>query len=120
MEKRALRVAIVGSRGYLRLRDVRRFVRELPEGTIVVSGGARGVDRAAEGAAKRRGLPRKIFPPRRDLYGDRCYYIRNRKIAKFADVVVTFWDGESPGTPQTARLAAVYNKLVVHLGEWIE
>lgn len=114
-----MRVAIVGSRDYPDLAAVRRFVRELPKGAIVVSGGARGVDRTAAGAAKRRGLRRKIFKPNRAEYGDRAYYVRNKQIARYADVVCTFWDGRSRGTPQTSRAAAGYNKLVIHLGEWI-
>jgi hypothetical protein len=51
------RVAIVGARDASpeTLERVREYVRGLPEGTIVVSGGAKGVDEAAAAEARRRG-----------------------------------------------------------------
>jgi predicted Rossmann fold nucleotide-binding protein DprA/Smf involved in DNA uptake len=42
------RVAIIGSRDYPDLERVRAYVRRLPTGTVFISGGARGVDSAAE------------------------------------------------------------------------
>lgn len=42
---------------------VRAYVASLESGTIVVSGGARGVDKEAERAAKRHGLNVRIFYP---------------------------------------------------------
>ncbi len=50
------RVAIIGARAHPDLDQVRAFVRELPEGTVVISGGAEGVDLAAETEAVERGL----------------------------------------------------------------
>lgn len=41
------RVAIVGSREHPNLDLVREYVRGLPKGTVVISGGADGVDKAA-------------------------------------------------------------------------
>lgn len=52
----AQRVAIIGSRDYPDLRYVAETVLALPKGTLVISGGARGVDRQAEVAADRAGL----------------------------------------------------------------
>lgn len=50
------RVAIVGSRDFDRPDLVASFVRSLPSGVVVVSGGARGVDRFAVDEARRCGL----------------------------------------------------------------
>lgn len=50
-----MKIAIVGSRGFSDLERVTQFVASLPEGYIVVSGGAPGVDRAAENAAVSQG-----------------------------------------------------------------
>jgi predicted Rossmann fold nucleotide-binding protein DprA/Smf involved in DNA uptake len=50
------RVAIVGAREHPRLDLVREYVRSMPPGTVVVSGGAAGVDRVAEATAVERGL----------------------------------------------------------------
>ncbi len=48
------RIAIVGSRGLPRPDLIEAFVASLPAGTVVVSGGARGVDTVAEQAARER------------------------------------------------------------------
>lgn len=50
------RVAIVGSREHPRLDIVERYVDALKPGTMVISGGARGVDATAEARAIARGL----------------------------------------------------------------
>lgn len=49
-------VAVVGSRKFPRLEEVQSLVKALPAGTIVVSGGAIGVDRTAERTADAFGL----------------------------------------------------------------
>lgn len=49
-------VAIVGSRDFKDLDKVRAFVRSLPPSACVISGGARGVDQAAEAKAIECGL----------------------------------------------------------------
>lgn len=51
-----MKIAIVGSRNWPDVSIVRRYVDCLPADTVVVSGGARGVDLAAEGQARRCGL----------------------------------------------------------------
>lgn len=49
-------VAIVGSRGYPDLEKVRSYVHTLDVGSVVISGGALGVDMTAEGSARASGL----------------------------------------------------------------
>ena len=58
-------VAVVGSRDFPHLHWVRSFVDRLRPTTIVVSGGARGVDQAAETQAKKRQAEKKdvFFKP---------------------------------------------------------
>lgn len=51
-----MRYGIVGSRDWPDLKKVADSVNALPEGSTVVSGGARGVDRKAEFTALERGL----------------------------------------------------------------
>ena len=48
-----MRVAIVGSREYSDIDAIVEYVNSLPADTIVVTGGARGVDQIAEAAAPR-------------------------------------------------------------------
>jgi hypothetical protein len=99
------RVAIVGSRDYPDLSRVRTYVAGLPDDTVIISGGARGVDREAERAARTRGLRTLIFPADWTTYGKRAGYVRNQTIVDHADDVVAFWDGRSPGTADTIRKA---------------
>lgn len=113
-EASPMKVAIVGSRGYRNLGAVRNYVNWLPQGTIIVSGGARGVDKTAEEAAKERGLPQPIIflPDWKGPHGKRAGYVRNVDIVKAADRVVAFWDMESRGTAHSIALAVVLNKQV--------
>jgi len=70
----------------------------LPEFTTVLSGGAIGVDRAAERAAKERGLELQVLLPDWARYGRAAGPVRNAALVDAADFVVAFWDGKSRGT----------------------
>lgn len=100
-----MNVAIVGSRDYPDMAAVRSYVRTLPNGTTVVSGGARGVDSVAEAAARNGGLAVRIFEAQWDKHGRRAGFLRNQDIVAAADKVVAFWDGTSRGTEHTIVLA---------------
>lgn len=99
------RVAIVGSRDFPELGRVLAYVRTLDRGTIVVSGGARGVDMTAEFEAKRCGLNVCIYYPRWDLHGKGAGFARNRLIVHNCDRLVAFHDGKSRGTLHTIGVA---------------
>ena len=105
-----LHVAVVGSREYPRPDAVRRFVAGLPRGTIVVSGGARGVDDEAETAAVQHGLQKLVYPADWNRFGNKAGYVRNELIVNKADVVVAFWDFQSPGTAHSIALALAAGK----------
>ena len=100
------RIAIVGSRTFPTPKLVERFVVGLPDGAVVVSGAARGVDTWAEEAAEARGIETIVFHADWDGLGRRAGPIRNEKIIAHADRVVAFWDGQSRGTLNTIVLAA--------------
>jgi hypothetical protein len=95
------KVAIVGSRTFAYPEKVREYVRSLPPGTIVVSGGAKGVDTIAEKEAIRCGLEIEIYYAKWNKHGKMAGYIRNTDIVEAADHIVAFWDGESTGTRDT-------------------
>jgi predicted Rossmann fold nucleotide-binding protein DprA/Smf involved in DNA uptake len=107
----ARRVGIVGSRRRTDREAVERFVRSLPPGTVVVSGGAIGPDSWAESAAREAGLPVLIFRP--DLsgvqgYGESVgrYYARNQQIVDASDEIVAFVSADRKGgTEDTIRRA---------------
>ena len=105
-----MKVAIVGSREYHDLDAVRRYVRSLPAGTTVVSGGARGVDKVAELEAEACGLPTEIHHAQWEQFGKSAGFQRNVSIVEASDRVVAFWDGSSRGTRHTMTLAERYGK----------
>lgn len=99
-------VAIIGSRGFKALGMVRNLVVGLPAGTVVVSGGAKGVDQIVEMAARQRGLECRIIRPDYQKYpGKFAPLIRNSEIVEAASYLIAFWDGHSTGTPFTVDLA---------------
>ena len=96
-----MKVAVVGSRhagGY----SVEQIISHLPPNTSeLVSGGAAGIDSLAEQAAKRLGIPIKIFYPDYEASGRLAPLIRNGQIVEYADFVLAFWDHKSRGTANT-------------------
>lgn len=123
-----MKIAVVGSRTFPDLTQVVDFVRELPLDAVVVSGGARGVDQAAEWAAKARELPEpEIFLPEiPECYGyrntDACrreivqaLMARNTLIAEAADEVHAFFPIGRPsnGTFDTVLKAKRLRRYVV-------
>ncbi|ANS04957.1 DNA uptake Rossmann fold nucleotide-binding protein [uncultured Mediterranean phage] len=96
-----MKVAIVGTRTYPDLEQVRDFVRQLSPDDIVISGGAKGVDETAEDEARKLGMEVISVTPEWDKYGRRAGLMRNDIIVGMADCVVAFWDGVSRGTKYT-------------------
>ncbi|NLN82555.1 MAG: hypothetical protein GX136_08440 [Clostridiales bacterium] len=77
------------------------ILRYIPDNvTEIVSGGARGVDKAAEELAKLLSLPIRRFLPDYARYGRIAPLRRNIEIIEYADEVIAFWDGISHGTKQ--------------------
>ncbi|MCC6649047.1 MAG: hypothetical protein IT374_26200 [Polyangiaceae bacterium] len=114
-------IAIVGSRLYPDLAAVRAFVRDLPDGTVVVTGTRpppsdvrppRGVDETACAAASERGLAVVIYAADWLRHGRAAGPIRNRSIAEHCDRMVAFWDGASRGTGDAIRCAESLGKPV--------
>lgn len=66
--------------------------------TEVVSGCARGVDRAGEIWAADHMIPVKHFPADWNRHGKAAGPIRNGEMAEYADGALLLWDGVSRGT----------------------
>lgn len=99
------RVAIVGSRDFPRLDVVRDYVRALPRDAVIISGGARGVDRAAVAEADRLGMAHEVYPAQWTTQGKSAGFRRNATIVAQCTEVIAFWDGVSRGTAHTIGLA---------------
>lgn len=97
------RVVVAGSRSF---RDKKLLFSKLdfllqnqgPEEIEIVSGMAKGADTMGEEYARSRGLKIKQFPAEWDKFGKGAGYRRNEQMAAYADALVAFWDGHSPGT----------------------
>ncbi len=110
-----MRVAIIGSRCEddgltARIRD-----NLPPYTTEIVSGGAKGVDKAAEEVAKELGIPFREFLPDYEAYGKRAPLVRNDQIIDYADMVLAFWDGESHGTKYVIGECLKRGKRVIYI-----
>lgn len=92
-----MKVAIVGSREFPDLDMVRRYVMELPHDTIIVSGGAKGVDSVAVKSAEILGMEVIVHLPDWSK-GKGAGFARNTLIIDDADLIRAFWDGVSHGT----------------------
>lgn len=111
---RQLRVAIVGSRDYPNLEDVDSVLKTLHPSVIVISGGARGVDRRA--ALLWRDTWFRSFIEKKPDYvrfgSKRAPYERDKIIAAMCDSMVAFWDGLSDGTIHVVNYARAMGKNV--------
>lgn len=96
-----MRVAIIGTR-HVPYNITSIILPYIPENaTEIVSGGAEGVDKAAEQIAQSLSLRCRIFEPNYNRYGKQAPLMRNLEIVRYSDEVLAFWDGSSKGTMQS-------------------
>ena len=103
-----MRVGIVGSRSFNDYWAVYHFIDkrlDLEDITLIVSGGAEGVDTLAQKYAQENEIPILIYYPKWKKFDKAAGPIRNEKIVKMSDIVFAFWDGKSPGTRSSINLA---------------
>ncbi len=102
-----MRVAIVGSRALTQV-DLDAY---LPlDATEIVSGGAKGIDQLARRYAEQRHLQYTEFLPDYARYGRGAPLRRNDEIIRYAEWVLIFWDGRSPGTGYVIRRCEALGK----------
>lgn len=103
-----MKVVVSGSRGWTDVEKMREILGLLPEGTLIVHGGAPGADRMAGSLAIKLGLSSPIvYPALWKQHGNAAGHIRNALMLdeEKPDLVIAFWDGESPGTKGMMELA---------------
>lgn len=97
-----MRVIIAGNRDFndydLLCKEMKRFVENslLPL-TEIVSGTQEGADKLGERWAKENNIKIEPFKPDWNKYGLKAGPIRNEKMAKYADYLILFWDGQIRG-----------------------
>lgn len=83
--------------------------------TEVVSGGARGPDRAGEVWAKIHGIRLRVFPADWEKHGRAAGPLRNIEMAKYVGTegaLLPIWDGRSPGTRHMMQVAREHGLIV--------
>ena len=106
-----MKVAVIGSRT-LTVTDS-QLAELLPAGTTeIISGGAVGVDTAAELYADTHRISKHIILPDYGQYGRRAPTVRDMRIVRLADIVVAIWDGTSTGTAFSIKYARELGKPV--------
>ena len=121
-------VGVVGSREFptRRLFLVRDFVQKLPrESTVLVSGGADGVDRIAEETARICRLSRMICEPMAPRNATREQYRqalleRNCRIVELSTRLQIFYNGVSNGTRHLIRFVMKSGKPFAIKESWGE
>jgi len=109
-----MKLAIVGSRSFSNYPALCAAASSLNPSEIV-SGGASGADSLAVDFAADRGLEITEFKPDLDKFGSpAAFHIRNRQIAKEADVILACVGGAvSRGTASTIKAAKNLGKKVI-------
>lgn len=109
-----MRIGVVGSRDISDYDYVRLVLSTIVQpDDIIISGGAKGVDRLAERYANENDIECVVYKPDWDKYGKQAGLIRNGTIVEDSDYIVAIWDGESKGTMDTIHKAEVANKQVM-------
>jgi len=100
-----MKIGVVGSRTYIDYERMSQELNEIENIEEIISGGAKGADELAERYAKEKHIKIKIFHPDWMKYGKEAGKLRNDDIVKESDMIVAFWDMESPGTKDTITKA---------------
>lgn len=97
-----MKLAIVGTRNpsvvYQEWEELLLSNINVEDVTMVVSGGAKGIDSYAKHFASKYHKPLKEFLPDYAAYGRRAPLIRNRQIVFEAEFVIAFPSSDSKGT----------------------
>lgn len=80
----------------------------------IVHGGAKGADSLAGHWCWRQHVGYRIFLPDWDKHGKRAGPLRNAEMARYAEMLIAFWDGKSRGTHDMIR-RALSEGLEVHV-----
>ena len=102
-----MKLLVVGSRSITDF-DLSPYI---PDGVdMIISGGANGIDTAAERYADSHRLSKSIIRPQYGRYGRGAPLKRNQEMVDMADSVLVIWDGKSRGTKFTMDYAQKVGK----------
>jgi hypothetical protein len=112
-----LKTIIAGSRTILNKEEIFYHLNNVDFTiTEVICGGAIGPDTIGKQWAIETHTPYSMFPAHWDVHGKAAGTVRNKQMAEYADALVLFWDGKSPGSKNMLVEAKKRNLIiVVHL-----
>ena len=93
-----MKLLIAGSRS-IKEYDIEKLIPE--EVTLIITGGAMGIDAIAERYADKRGISKLVLRPQYKLYGKGAPLKRNEAMLEFCDAALVIWDGRSRGSRYT-------------------
>lgn len=104
-----MKLLVAGSRS-IKEYDLQGLV---PEGvTLIITGGASGIDEIAEEYADKKRISKLVLRPRYDLYGKAAPLKRNEEMVEICDMALVIWDGKSRGAKYTIECAKRMGKTV--------
>ncbi len=110
------KIVVAGSRNYNNYNEAKEYIdfciREVrKENTLIIlSGGCIGADLIGERYAIENGFKVERYPADWEKYGKAAGPIRNKLMAKDADYIICFWNGQSCGTKSMINHAKQYGK----------
>lgn len=108
-----LKLIIAGGRNFnnyaLLKEKVDYYLQNNKEDVEIISGKASGADFLGEKYAKEKGYPIVPFPAEWSKYGPSAGPRRNEEMARYANVCIVFWDGQSTGTGNMIKNAMRYS-----------
>lgn len=118
-------IAIIGSREFKDYKTLKELIELILDKYIIdnphfVSGGARGADTLGHNFAKNEGYPITIYYPNYSVHGKAAPMIRNENIILSSDIVIAFWDGNSPGTENAINIARQYPQKQIIIYNYID
>lgn len=101
-----MRTIIAGSRDIKDYALVVDAINKAPwKPSLIISGGAKGVDTLGEQWAEANDIPVEKYHANWKQFGRAAGPIRNRDMAEKADALIAIWDGKSKGTKSMIDLA---------------
>ena len=105
-----MKLLVAGSRSIDKY-DLEKVVPK--EVSLIITGGAGGIDALAEEIADKRRISKLILRPKYDLYGRSAPLKRNEMMVEICDLALIIWDGHSKGTEYTIKYAEKIGKKII-------
>ena len=105
-----MKLMVAGSRSIDKF-DLEKHIPK--EVTMIITGGARGIDALAEKYADKKHLSKLILRPQYEIYGRYAPLKRNEQMIELCDMALVIWDGKSKGTDYTINYANKMGKKVI-------